>query len=327
MGTTIRFITPVNVAPVTTGSFASVDLSAYAEAEDTGAILHFVNTSTTSYIADARHGDSTDLIFATTIEDHRYAVVGLNSLDEIDVHIGNAAVEVWLYGFTGSEWEFLANGSLFNNSGSGSKVLLSISSHFAGSPTDTALVLGGANGNGSRVVGMWHPDSTDSQTYGGSSTIDPKIWSSVKNGTDVDAYRNSSNIKFYLFARCTTAANIVANAEVTNISGTSSLTTKSIHADAIAVVGNFRALGSDSDLTIGPKAGITGTHYDPVGEGASNDEHSSGGWLVECDSGGDIEVKGTDSNIWWAYFTADEAAGDVFSPELLNRRVNTLLRM
>lgn len=327
MGTTIRFMTPVNVAPVTTGSFATVDLSAHTEADDTGAILHFVNTSTTKYIADARHGDSTDLAFATSIEDHRFAVAGLNSSDEIDVNIGNAAVEAWLIGFTGSEWEFRVNAAVFNTVAANTWESKSVSSYFSGSPTDTALVMVGCNGNQSRQVGFRHPDSADTKVYGGSSSTDSKLWSSCKDGTNVAAFRNSTNINAYIFARCTTAADIVFNTEVANITGAGFLTTKSIHADAIAVVGNFQALGTDSKLTIGPKNGITGTHYDPIGEGATNDEMDDHGWLVECDANGDIEVKGADPNIWWAYFTAGGAGGGVFSPELLNRRQNTLLRI
>jgi hypothetical protein len=96
---------PVDVAPGTTGSWQTIDLSTHVESGNTaGALIRVVNTSGSEYEWGTRAPGSS---FSVTgvIEDtgQDWAFAAVDSNDDAEVYIGNSAVELWLYGYVKSD--------------------------------------------------------------------------------------------------------------------------------------------------------------------------------------------------------------------------------
>ncbi len=311
----VRFLgTPVNIAPGTAGSFQVVDVSAHTEADDTGAIIHFINTGSNGS-AHAQHGDSTDTIFLPPCNDHSYVLGGLDADDNIQIYISSTSIECWLIGFTGSAWSYEVDGVDIGgavNASPGNAATVDLSTILTGSPSDIVLFYAGGNSSSSRTGGFWHPDSAETLM----ARSDWMKFCTAKGGTDIAAQRSSSPYRMYGFATMNSAAPFVASTDATQVTpaSASTLGDHTIHADAVATLGNVIIPGTTNvQFTVGPKGAISGTQYDPTAEGAGDDYMRGTVWFVETDGDGKIQNKGdtatTDKYEHWGYFTAEGGGG------------------
>ena len=106
--------TPVDLTPVTTGSYVDVDASAYIPSGATGVILQVHNPSGSDYAYGARKNGSTDTwMDSSSWTGYRtswsFLMVGVDSNRIFEVYTENTAVKTYLVGYTGQGVTFFTN--------------------------------------------------------------------------------------------------------------------------------------------------------------------------------------------------------------------------
>jgi len=110
MAQTFFPIDPVDVTPVTTGAWTDVDISAYAPAGATGALLHCYNTDYSGWELSLRKKGSTDnYVSDLGAITHCWAAIGVDADRKFQAYIGTDSVHILLVGYTMSGVTFLTN--------------------------------------------------------------------------------------------------------------------------------------------------------------------------------------------------------------------------
>lgn len=116
------FLDPlVDISPVTTGSWQTVDVSAYCPAGTTGVIIRYWSTSSTNYAfgyrkkgsADNRTGNANGRLGG-------WIGCGVDANRQLEIYIANAALKTSLVGYFGAEAVFFTNGINKSVGGTGS---------------------------------------------------------------------------------------------------------------------------------------------------------------------------------------------------------------
>jgi hypothetical protein len=211
-------VTPVNVTPVTTGSWQAVDLDSFFVTSLAGSIsgvkLIVKNTSTaTSYAVGLRKNGSADNRI-TNIGTHYQGMgaVGVDASNIFEAYVGNASVQIWLVGYHTDDAVFFTTGVSKTLSGGGMGDAWRGVDISADTGADTAIGaiferVSAAN------VGLRKNGSTDNRTQ----ACDAHIWGEcgVDGTENCDAYGSNGDV-YFLIGYVKSSAVYATNA--TNIS-------------------------------------------------------------------------------------------------------------
>ncbi|MBU0756777.1 MAG: hypothetical protein KKF44_01815 [Nanoarchaeota archaeon] len=132
--TPITNIDVVDIAPVATGTWQSVDVSSYVPIGAEGICIEAQSATTTEYNFGIRMGGSTDnRVGILEDKSHQFTCIGINSTRQLEIYIGDAALHVYLYGYIPDGYgEFIANAVDKSTDTTGAYVPVDISGDFSG---------------------------------------------------------------------------------------------------------------------------------------------------------------------------------------------------
>lgn len=133
----ITFISRVDITP-SAGSPQDIDVSAYVSASTKVALIHVINTSTTTdYSFWVRPNGSTDNRYNDIYRNCQcYGVVGVDEDGIFEAKIENTAVKIYLMGYDEGEFEFFVNAPNISTGATADYVDVDISAYTG---TDTPL--------------------------------------------------------------------------------------------------------------------------------------------------------------------------------------------
>lgn len=220
----MNFITPVNVSPVTTGSFVDVDVSAHIPSGATGVILHLVNQDTgfASVCKIRKNGSTDDIDSYISADSHNWACIGVDGSRIFEAYIGSAIAEIYLVGYFMDEAVFFTNAVVKNADTDNVRKTISIASD-TGADTAIAAIFFISDGSSPDTFGIRKTGSTDDRTQDADSGTGFIVGLDGSEQCDI-LTNDASEVNFNLVGYMT--AGVVMNTNATDISlgGTGSWT-------------------------------------------------------------------------------------------------------
>lgn len=165
----MEWITPVEIAPSTSGSWQVVDVSGSVPSGGTGVILHIHNHSGSAQAVGWKKNDSTDdrknSMYAGGTPTHLWCAIGVDGDRKLELYVGTTTdLDVWLVGYFSADAVFFDEGIDKSLGSSGSWLDIDISSDTGG---DTAIgaIFEVHPAPANRSWGFRMDESSDDRTY------------------------------------------------------------------------------------------------------------------------------------------------------------------
>lgn len=280
------WITPIEVTPGTAVTWIDVDVSASVPAGATGVILHVANTYTSARAFGARKNGSTDARTQIHLQDHFWAVIGVDANRIFECYVQNTIQQdVYLVGYFTDDSVFFDNAIDKSLNATTTWTDIDISADTGGA-TAIAAYFEVIKTDANRVAfGLRKNGSTDAR-IGALRINNSHRWAVIGvDGSEIcEGYIETTVIDFFLVGYCMTLATLNTNAVDLSLGGIDAWT--DLSALTIGATGGIIEAQNASDDSF---------YYGLRKNGSAEDiymlvsEHAWG--LVECDINRIIEGK------------------------------------